>query len=214
MLNCFGRTLSPWARLNIWCSALPWDLAKSPIREIIFKIKPSLWNLADCSHSPTLENIAHPFWEFNGKCSLNWFNQYLCTGEHFQSDLHIFRFDFMSVKPHDVPPLLCINMQTEVRFLLQQLIFDSAPYPVDTETVIIKISCQFVPQSARKCSDLWSRPGAIRTLTLLSFENPTEICFKHSFRLLESNTSLRIHLSNFFRFTSMLWEGWLVQTCK
>ena len=31
-----------------------------------------------------------------------WFNQYLYTGEHFQSDLDIFQFDFMFVKPRGV----------------------------------------------------------------------------------------------------------------
>ena len=43
----------------------------------------------------------------------------------------------MSVKPRDVPPLLCFNMKTGVRFLLQQLLFDSA-CPVDTEAVVKK----------------------------------------------------------------------------
>ena len=67
-------------------------------------------------------NITHPFCYLRGKCSFDWFNQYLCTGEHFQSDLDTFQFDFMFVKPHDVPPLLCCNAQTEIRFWLQQLL--------------------------------------------------------------------------------------------
>ena len=41
---------------------------------------------------------------------------YLCSGEHFQSDLDIFKFDFMFVKPSDVHPLLCFGVQTEMRF--------------------------------------------------------------------------------------------------
>ena len=53
----------------------------------------------------------------------DWFKQYLCTGEHSQSDLDIFQFDFMFVKPHDVPPLLCFNVQTEIRFGVEQLPF-------------------------------------------------------------------------------------------
>ena len=55
--------------------------------------------------------------------TFDWFNQYFCTGEHFQSDLDIFQFDFMFVKPHDVPPLLCFNVQTEMRFGVDQLLF-------------------------------------------------------------------------------------------
>ena len=54
--------------------------------------------------------------------NFDWFDQYLCTGEHFQSDLDIFQFDFMFVKPPgpmDVPPLLCFNVQTEMRFRLR-----------------------------------------------------------------------------------------------
>ena len=33
----------------------------------------------------------------------DWFNHYLCTGEHFQSNLDIFQFDFMFVKPKMCP---------------------------------------------------------------------------------------------------------------
>ena len=51
------------------------------------------------------------------------FNQYLCTGKHLQSDLRIFQFDFMFVKPRDVPPLLCANVQTKMRFGVEQLVF-------------------------------------------------------------------------------------------
>ena len=58
--------------------------------------------------------------------TFDWFNQYFCTGEHFQSDLDIFQFDFMFVKPHDVPPLLCFNVQTEMRFGVEQLLFTMA----------------------------------------------------------------------------------------
>ena len=53
----------------------------------------------------------------------DWFNQYLCKGEHLQSDLDMFQFDFMFVKPHDVHALLCFNVQTEMWFWLQQLLF-------------------------------------------------------------------------------------------
>ena len=44
-----------------------------------------------------------------------WFKQYWCTGEHFQSGLDIFWFDFMFMKWHDIPPLLCFNVQTDMR---------------------------------------------------------------------------------------------------
>ena len=53
----------------------------------------------------------------------DWFNQYFCTGEHLQSDLEIFQFDFMFVKAHDVPLVLCFNVQTEMRFGVEQLLF-------------------------------------------------------------------------------------------
>ena len=33
----------------------------------------------------------------------------------------LMKFDFMSVKPHDVHPMFCFNMQTDMRSLLQQL---------------------------------------------------------------------------------------------
>ena len=56
-----------------------------------------------------------------------WFNQYSCTGEHLQSDLNIFQFDFMFVKPHDVPPLLCANMQTEMRFGVEHSFLQRLP---------------------------------------------------------------------------------------
>ena len=51
------------------------------------------------------KNITHPFCYLRGKWSFDWFYQYLCTGEHFQSGFDIFQFDFKFVKPRDVPPL-------------------------------------------------------------------------------------------------------------
>ena len=39
------------------------------------------------------------------------------------SNLDIFQFDLMFVKPHNVPPLLCFNVQTEMRFGVEQLLF-------------------------------------------------------------------------------------------
>ena len=53
----------------------------------------------------------------------DWFDQYLCSGEHLQSDLDIFQFDYKFVKPHEVPPLLYANVQTEIRFGVEQLRF-------------------------------------------------------------------------------------------
>ena len=61
-------------------------------------------------------NIKRPFCYLRGNVHFGWFNQYLCTWEHFQSDLDKFQFDFMFVKPHDVPPLLCFKVQTLMRF--------------------------------------------------------------------------------------------------
>ena len=59
---------------------------------------------------------------------------------HIQSDLDIFQFDFMFVKPHDVPPLLCFNVQIEMRFWVAP--FYNA-YPLETRAVLLKISFQF-----------------------------------------------------------------------
>ena len=67
-------------------------------------------------------NITHSFCYFRGNVHSDWFNQYLCTGERFQSDLDIFQFDFMFVKPHNLPPLLCFSVQTELRFGIEQLL--------------------------------------------------------------------------------------------
>ena len=47
----------------------------------------------------------------SGCLSFDWFNWYLCTGEHVQSDLDIFRFDFMLMKPLDVPPHFTLTCQ-------------------------------------------------------------------------------------------------------
>ena len=62
------------------------------------------------------ENITRPSVIYVENVHFDWFNQYVCSVEHFQSDLDIFQFDFMFMKPHDVPPLLCLNVQTEMRF--------------------------------------------------------------------------------------------------
>ena len=68
-------------------------------------------------------NITRPFSYLRGNVHFDWFNQYLCTGEQFQLDLDIFQCGFMFVKPHNVPPLLFVNVQTEMRFRLKQLLF-------------------------------------------------------------------------------------------
>ena len=74
----------------------------------------------------------------------DWFNQYLCTGEHFQSDLDIFRFDFMFMKPHYVPPLLCFNVQTDIFFFYYNSSFFYNAYPLDAGAVVIKISLYYL----------------------------------------------------------------------
>ena len=93
------------------------------------------------THSPTFGKTLHtPSDIYAENVHLDWFNRDLCTGEHFQSDLDIFRFDFMCVKPPDVPPLSCFNVQTDMRFWFTTAPFYSA-YPRDTAAVVIKISC-------------------------------------------------------------------------
>ena len=67
-------------------------------------------------------------------------NQYSCAGEHFRSDPDIFQFDFKFVKPHDVPPLLCFNVQTEMGFGVEQLFYNA--YPLETGAVLLQISFQ------------------------------------------------------------------------
>ena len=46
----------------------------------------------------------------------HWFKRYVFTWEHFQSDPGTFRFDFMFVKPRDVPSMFCFNVQTDMAF--------------------------------------------------------------------------------------------------
>ena len=41
---------------------------------------------------------------------INITHRFCNSAEHLQSDLDMSQFDFMFVKPHDVPPLLCANV--------------------------------------------------------------------------------------------------------
>ena len=62
------------------------------------------------THSPTMrKTLRTPSVIYVENVHFDWFNEYLHTREHFQSDLNIFQFDIMFVKPHDVPPLHCLN---------------------------------------------------------------------------------------------------------
>ena len=78
---------------------------------------PNIYTLGNPFAHPG-KNTTHPSVIYVENVHFDWFNKYSCTGEHFQSDLDIFQFDLLFVKPHDVPPLLCANMQTEMRFWL------------------------------------------------------------------------------------------------
>ena len=62
----------------------------------------------------------------------DWFNQYLCAGRHFQSNLDIFQFNFMFVKSHDVPPLFCVNVENDMRFLWQQFFMTTVFFTTPT----------------------------------------------------------------------------------
>ena len=74
-------------------------------------------------HPPTLGTIHRPY-IFVENVHFDWLNRYVCIGEHLQSDLDIFRFEFIFVKPRDAPPMFCFIVQTDMRFfLLQQLLF-------------------------------------------------------------------------------------------
>ena len=66
------------------------------------------------------------------------FNQYSCTGEHFQ-----LLGSILCLWNHSMC-LCCFVLTCKLTwdFLLQQLLFYSA-YPLDTGDVVIKISCQF-----------------------------------------------------------------------
>ena len=39
------------------------------------------------------------------------------TDMYFQSDLDIFQFDFMIMKPRDMPPMFCFNVETDTESL-------------------------------------------------------------------------------------------------
>ena len=90
-------------------------------------------------------NITHLSVIYVENVHFDWFKQYLYTGEHFQSDLDIFQFDFMFVKPHDVPPLLCFNVQTEMRFGVEQLLF--------TTLTLWKHACMHAGRQAERQTD-------------------------------------------------------------
>ena len=74
-------------------------------------------------HSPTLTKIqCPPFGIYVENVHFDWFNWCLCTRKHFQLDVDIFRFNLIFTESHDVPPMLCFNMQTDMKFLLQQFL--------------------------------------------------------------------------------------------
>ena len=93
------------------------------------------------THSPTLgkRNI------YMENVHFDLFNQCLYTGEHFQSDQDITRFDFMFVKPHNVFPLLSFNaypLETGVRY-----VFPKVGEWVTQRDVSCRIMAGFVPRS-------------------------------------------------------------------
>ena len=67
-----------------------------------------------------VKNPMTTFWYLSGKCPL-WVIKLMVhtsyIGEHFLLDLDIFQLDFMFVKPCDVPPMFCFNMQTDMKFI-------------------------------------------------------------------------------------------------
>ena len=65
-------------------------------------------------------NITRPFCYLRGKCSFRLIFLYWRT---FPVGSIYISVRFMFVKPHDVPPLLCFNVQTEMKFCAEQLLF-------------------------------------------------------------------------------------------
>ena len=90
------------------------------------------------------KNTTPTIWYTRENGNFDWLNRYLYTGEHFQSNLEIFRCDSMFVKPHDVPPVFCFNVPTDIRFLLQQLLVLNflQRIPSGDRDCCNKISCQ------------------------------------------------------------------------
>ena len=82
-------------------------IRRSPIlvrRHLYTETAPTRW----VTHSPTVGKIQCPAPDIYVKnVHFDWINRYVYAREHFQSDLHIFRFDLMLMKPHDVPPMFC-----------------------------------------------------------------------------------------------------------
>ena len=87
------------------------------------KRRGTLWVVHN-THSPTLGKIQlQLFGNYVQNVHFDRFNRCSCTGKHFQSDLDIFRFDFMLLtEPHDVPSTFCFSLHTDMIFLLQQLL--------------------------------------------------------------------------------------------
>ena len=71
------------------------------------------------THPPWEKIQRPPFGIYVENDHFDWLNRCLHTAQHFQSDLNIFRFDFIFTEPHDGPPMFCFNVQTDTRFLLQ-----------------------------------------------------------------------------------------------
>ena len=65
-------------------------------------------------------NITRPFCYLRGKCSFRLI--FLYWGA-FPVGSRYISVRFMFAKPHDVPPLLCFNVQTEMKLCAEQLLF-------------------------------------------------------------------------------------------
>ena len=65
-------------------------------------------------------NVTRPFCYLRGKCS---FRLIFLYWRAFPVGSGHISVRFMFVKPHDVPPLLCFNVQTEMKFSAEQILF-------------------------------------------------------------------------------------------
>ena len=91
------------------------------IKSICFTICSETWHFTLGNPFTYLGiNITRLFCYFCGKCS---FRLILPILMYWRAFPVIFQYDFMFVKPHDVPPRLCFNVQTEIRFWVEQLRF-------------------------------------------------------------------------------------------
>ena len=91
----------------------------STLVRYLFHVESDIPTLGNPFANPGI-NIPRPFCYLRGKCS---FRLIFLYWRAFPVGSRHISVRFMFVKTHDVPPLLCFNVQTEMKFCAEQLRF-------------------------------------------------------------------------------------------